>query len=568
MANVVLALSVGVFVSSLLFFLMNTLNNPTGFFGSASEEGSSIEEYLYYDITSDSASLYINLEMPISQATVSCKPESGQAKKFESKTLELTLNGLMSDMSYSCSATLSGDNINISQSIGAFTTKSENYLDIGSVKADAYDVSFNVVFRASWESEASNFLITKSSLGESSNIISQHEEILSTNTYLDNKLEIGKRYQYEIRAISGSTVGNPAIFNFTVAANQRLEDISPEGEASSLRILDSNFQFNNEFSPKVSIASFSDIETANYNSYVSLSESIPFLVDSPLGLDGLILAGTLSKNNIFKPTTLYETPEKKELQIQSVELIGKDLKIRFNYTAKEVSYYTPNGVLNKSKIDTNTNTAVLDYEHSYINILVENRFVKINQSSPNNRISYDPESGIVSWSAAAHYKGFLVLISTPEGDEVYRVGTSSTNYAIDVLPNLDKVNVEILGYPDFGTPKFLGSQLIKLPESNQSITIKTLVIEKAGSSLALKWDGDLRNQHYIQISPRNRNAWQTVATIQAGSDSHILPEITKLNTGNYNIRLVPERQDVVGNPYNYECYLKVDKNINYQIICE
>lgn len=568
-ANIVLALSVGIFISALLFFIVSTLNNPNGFFSSNGKEDKIVlEEYLYYDITSNSAKLYINVEVPINQVTTSCKPENGQAKKFESKTNEIILEELTPNTAYSCSITVMGTDITLSQSAGGFTTQSEEYLNITDIKADAYDVSFNVVFRASWNSEASSFLITKSLLDKNSNIISQEEIIISENKYLDNNLEIGKKYQYELRAIAGSSLGEPVIFNFTVTANQRLEDLSVKNKSNSIRILEPSFSYNNKITPNVSLSSFSEIESDKYNSYVYLTQNLPIMVSSPLGLDGKLLAGVFEKDSGFTPVTLYETPEKKELQIRSAELKGKELKISFNYDIEEVSYYSPDGILHISKINKATDTAMLGYDYAYINIKVGSFFVKVNQASSDGEISYDSDSGKLSWNAPAHYRGFLLIISTTDNKEIYRVGTSSTEYIIDTLPNLDKIKINIIGYPDFDNPISLGSQLIRLPDNPQSITVKNLIIEKAGNSLAITWSGDMRNEHEIQISPRNKNVWQTISTVPKGNNSLIYPDIVKLNTGNYSLRIVPKREDVLGKPYNYECYLKVDKNINYQIICE
>lgn len=568
-ANVVLALSAGIFLTALTFLIINTLNNPNGFFGSIDrQEELIIEEYLYYDIGSDSAKLYINIEDSTSEITVTCKPEDGPAKKFESNDNEFVLNNLTPDTSYSCSVTFSSELASGSQAIGVFTTKSKDYLNINNMKADAYDVSFNVVFRASWESKATSYLITKSLLGDESKVISQQEVVLYEPTYLDNILEIGKQYQYEIRSISGSTLGEPAIFNFKVEANQRLEDIVPTDKSNSVRILEPNFIFNENFESKTNVTTYSEIPIEKYEGYVFLSNGLPIFVDNISGLEGLILAGKIGADKKFKPNTLYEIPITREIQIKSAELKGKELKINFNYKVDEILYYSPDGVLHKAGVDELSSIATLDYEHPYINIKMNNFFIKINQSSPDSNITYDSDSGVISWSAASHFKSFILIASSLEGKEVYRVATGSPKYTIDILPNLDKVNIEIIGYPDLGAPKSLGKQIIKLPESTSSISLKSLTLEKAGSSLALEWDGDIRNEYEIQISPRNGASWQTIFTVPEGNTSYILPDIIKLNTGNYDLRVMPKRKNVLGKAYTYECYLKIDKNVNYQIICE
>lgn len=575
--NITLLIATIAFIITFLFFLY-TYFLPNDTDSLVASEGSGdmrvFSEYAYYDITSDEAYLYVNfadseVELNEQEKVIVCKDTYNNPAIVEYEDGGVYhISNLSENTTYACEIAVPQTSANRSKSfepIGYFQTIDPNYLNITEARYDAYDVGFNVVFRASWQSPAKDFLLTKSVLDNQGLIISQEEVLLSRYTYTDNKLEAGVKYVYEMRAISGEFFGDPISFDFYVPLGEKIEDGLKSEPTQVYRIIPDQFMVSEAYdlTQASKIDDINIITTSIYSHFLVLHNGVPLLTKNIARHTGYILAGAIVENE-FKLEAVYLLDDISDDYILGAYLDGETIVLTSFEGMPNLSFTTPEGE-SKTIPVSNGRANIGDY-YPYIFLTSPNGAVKISQPSETIILEYDEKSRKLSWSSSEKFNSFLVNVLNPEGKKVYSVLLDGSEYIFDKNLPQQSLRVEVLGYADSGI-RIIGRKNIASAQ-NKIGAVENIVIQKAGNSVAIEWKSEPSYSHIIELSVKGNDIWVELANVPAGENSHLLRGITNLNSGNYSLRITPKSSISRGDSSISECYLRVSKLKDYQILCE
>jgi hypothetical protein len=571
-STAVLLGSAALFAVSLLYFIFSLLPKDQSVIGSQDVLSSTlISEYVYYDISGSSAKLFINFD------NTELEPTSVEIKCGESDS-ELTnislseekyiyhIQNLKLDTRYECYFTLNDEIGNKPlYDLGYFNTINTLNLVVNDAKFDAYDVGFNVVFRAAWTGDAKQYLVTKTKLS-GDDILLQSEAIVSRNNYLDNKVEVNSRYQYEIRALNSGNLGKPVFINFLVSTGERFEDIPAEKVGNTLRILEENNRIKTADLEETLFDDVNNIPAAEYTHFIVNGSSFPILINDLSSISGYIYAGNLVKNK-FKAESIYVIEDVSDDIIFNASLDGRILSVDGSGNIMKVRYYNPSGELLDSNLTNGT--ANLEISYDYIYLKTQQGLVKVSQKYDAPQITYSAETRRVSWNSLNSfnkYSSFLLRISDKQGEPIFAVLLASPFYTLDQEIAEESLMVEILGYSREGLVLLDRKQIDNI--QTNLIRVNKLEIEKIGSSLSLNWDANRNYSYIIEIGQQGTSRWQTITETKIGESSYLLRNVTDLNQGRYDIRVSPKNSNMVGNPTVAECQIRVSNLKDYQILCE
>lgn len=570
-STAVLLASAGVFAISLLYFLFSL--PPQSQLSDKSRESFSstlISEYVYYDISDNSAKLFINFdntELTPSAVEVKCGENDSKLETISLSAEEYVyhINNLKLNTLYECYFTLNNGGDNALYDLGYFNTINELNLVVNEAKFDAYDVGFNVVFRAAWVGDAEQYLITKTKL-DGENILFQSETIVNRDNYLDNKVEVNSRYQYEIRALSSGELGKPVFINFLVSTGERVEDIPADREGDSLRILREGVRIQPAEREETLLEDVNKIPASEYTHFIVNDSGLPIIINDLNNRTGYIYAGSLVENK-FKAESTYIVEDVSDDIIFNARLEGKVLNVDGSGGILKVRYYSPEGELLESNL--NNGSATLENVYEYLYLKTQQGLVKVSQGYKASQITYSAETRRVSWGNPGgfnKYSSFLLQISNKQGESIFAVLLTSPFYTLDQEISEESIIIEILGYSGEGLV-LLGSKEIENIQTNL-IMVKKLEMEKIGSSLSLNWDANSNYSYIIEIGQQGTSRWQTIAETKIGENSYLLRNVADLNRGRYDIRVSPKNSNMVGDPTSAECHIWVSNLKDYQILCD
>jgi hypothetical protein len=571
-STVVLLSSAGLFAISLLYFLFSLL--PKDLADDASQESLSsklISEYVYYDISDSSAKLFINFDNTgLNPAAVEIKCGENGAEliniSLSGEEDVYHINNLQLNTRYECYFTLNYESGNKTlYDLGYFNTINTLNLVVNDAKFDAYDVGFNVVFRASWSGDAEQYLVTKTKLsGE--DILLQSEAIVSRNNYLDTKVGVNSRYQYEIRALNSGKLGQPVFINVLVPAGERFEDVPAETVGVSLRILVEDVRIKTAGLEEIQLEDINNIAASDYTHFIVNESGLLILINDLSNSSGFIYAGSLDGNR-FKAESIYVIEDLTDDIIFNASLNDKVLSLDGSGNIMKVRYYNPSGELLESIL--NNGTARLEMSYDYIYLKTQQGLVKVSQKYNASQIAYSAETRRVSWdniNSFNKYNSYLLKISSNRGEPIFAVLLDNPSYILDQEIAEESLMIEILGYAREGLV-LLGSKQIDNIQRTL-IRVNKLEMEKIGTSLSLNWDANSNYSYIIEISQRGSSRWQTIRETKPGENSYLLRNVTDLNQGRYDIRISPKNSNMVGSPTVAECHIRVSNLKDYQILCE
>jgi hypothetical protein len=517
---------------------------------------SQFEEHAYYDISDSSAKLILDTA-PNGQYKVACKEYGSDYPTIEKELSgeETVLLNLKPSTEYSCSI----NNGELSSILSGFKTKPSEYLSLSKLSADAYALGDRGLFRATWDSIAPAYLVTRIRVGDDGSL-EYKERVILDSEYTDDSLKVGYSYEYQIRALSyPDSLGEPSVFKFELGSESKFEDIKisdnkatevPFRNISSDLIAESIMEVSDIVIKKgeVALAStpwgFISVPKASFNKYKTI----------------LIL------DNNYKAIRAYaiSTP------LSAVfTLSGKDLSAfgeNKNNDYSHAIFYNPAGA--KAKIVLLDGKAELKKAYPYIFIEYPNgELIKVEQSlPPKTVIRFESNNSLITWDAEPFASSYLIDIKSNPSGLTYKVITSSPAYTLDQISNSEKFEISIYAYTPKGI-KLLGKKSVTRI-SKEILPIRKATLEKAGTTLIITIESEDRYSHIIEISPATKDSWRTLTELIPGESDFFFDNVLSLESGSYKVRVSPKSNGIIGERTISNCELKVDKDINYQIVCK
>lgn len=561
LSKIVLVISSALFAIAVGYYIYSEASGDqiTKDSNSNSLTPSQFEEYAYYDITDSTATLVLG-DNPKGEHTLFCEEagsSNGKGKVEVSITgKETVIPNLLSATSYSCSIN-AGER---SQSISGFETKNKDYLLLSNLSADAYALADGGVFRATWDSLAPAYLITRIATGEPGKAVEHREEVIFDLEYTDDSLKVGYSYEYQIRALEYPDIlGTPIGVKFSLAADSKFEDIKINANEPS------PLPFRGLSSQELltEVLKYSEIIVKKGEQAFAATQW-GLLAVSRDSLKNYQLITVLDKNYQIVRTYSLSAPSMATFKLSENKLTALD-DVSSN-SSSHVIIVTPSG--KRSKQPVVSGEVELSKAYPYVFIEYHNgELIRIEQTkAPETNISFENSTSLITWSPEPFASSYLLVIKPESTDIAYKVAVSNPSYKLDKLSNSEKTKVVIYAYTPQGI-KLLGDKAITRV-SNEIASVRSVVLNKAGSALIVTVESENKYSHLIEISPAGKEGWKALTEIKAGETSFFFENVIALESGSYKLRIISKYKELLGESNNPNCELQVDKNINYQLICK
>jgi hypothetical protein len=557
LSRIVLIISSAFFAISVGYYLFSNISNIEGIQTVKAETSSisQIEEYAYYDITDSSATLVLGVE-PEFEYRLSCQASNGAATvSLAILANETSIDNLKSDTKYSCIINTGKQE----QPLSGFETKTSDYLLLSNFSADAYALDEDGLFRATWDSDAPAYLVTRIKVGD--NIPKEYtDKIIFDTKYTDDRLKVGYQYEYQIRALSYSDkLGSVNVFKFDLEDKVKLEDIKVSNDKPSFIPFR---RLTSITSPSI-ILDASDIVIKKGEQALA-STAWGLLAVSRGSLETYKSIIILDENQKIVRSYSLSTPEILEFRLSGEELIG--IGNMSNNSPSHIILISPDG--KRDKFSMVSGKAQLEKVFPYVYIEYPNgELIKVVQDDRTKvNISFENSTSLITWAAQPLASSYLLIIESDSADLIYKVGVSRPSYKLDKLPNSKNIKITVYAFTTNGI-KLLGEKDITII-SPEIEPIREIILDKAGSALIITLDSEKKYSHIIEISPADKNVWNLITEVKVGETSYFFGNVITWKSGSYELRITPKYNGKLGESTISNCELKVDKDINYQLNCK